>query len=105
MSDTGQMAVVPQRLSVGGDVASLTVKVAAARLDAAHLRREAATLRWTTRMTVRECKERRHSCLVNYARACRLRARPLASPWSTLLWQRPGPYLDQVLVVVSTRSD
>ena len=93
-----------QRPGVGDDVASLTLKTAAARTDAALLRREAATLRWTTKLIVRESRERRHSCLLSYAHSCRLRAEPLSSPWSTLLWQRPGAELDQVLVLVSVSA-
>jgi hypothetical protein len=94
-----------QRPTVGRDVAALTFKTTAARSDAAVLRREAAALRWTTKLIVRESRQRRDACLLSYRCARRLRFQPLFSPWSTLLWNRPRDELDQVLVPVSCRPD
>jgi len=88
---------------VHGDLSSLVVKAADARSHAAHLRSEAGVLRWTTRVIVRESKERRHSYFLNYARSCRLLSEPVSSPWSTLLWRRPDAELDRVLVGISAR--
>src|SRR5262249_52955583 len=102
-SDKRDMVVSPEQADVHRDLSSLAVKSAVVRSDAAHLRSEAAFLRRTTRVIVRESRERRHTCLLNYPRACPPRAEPVASPWSTLLWRRPDAELDRVLLAISGR--
>jgi hypothetical protein len=85
--------------------ALLSARSAAARTTAAHVRIEAASLRWTTRLAVREAKQRRLSCRLTCVESRRILAAPVSSSWSRLLWERPGPELDQVLVAISARAD
>ena len=85
--------------------ALLSARSAAARTTALHVRIEAASLRWTTRLAVRESKQRRLSCRLTRGESRRILAAPVHSSWSRLLWERPGPELDQVLVPISARPD
>lgn len=72
------------------------------------VRREARDLRWESRLLrvanerkLRECRRRRHECLVEFARTKRILMQPLRSGWSDLRWERPGPELRRVLVPLS----
>lgn len=81
-------------------MAALSKTDASVRRQAGDTRREAAELRLAARRISLESRRRRHECLLSYARASRIRAQPLLSPWSDLTWRRPDDELAQVLVSV-----
>jgi hypothetical protein len=91
---------LPRSRGVAATMAALSTRGDALRRRASDARREAAELRGATEAAVRESRRRRHECLLDDARARRMRAQPVCSAWSDLRWRRPEADLHQVLVPV-----